>query len=864
MASAGVNRPTNVRQRDADIDRKLQLYGIASAFGNGKLPSNAQIDATLNSFIASKALSSPSKKLSAEGRVLVADFRVVVNEAKLLLLSKNNGNLLQDFIWKTSHHDYGSINTPGAPVSKDVAKQDGDRALEGIKTLGNLLITNGQFRKLLKDSSVLFRDILSDSAEKATSAVRPSDEALAQIDEPAPDHTWHDAPNLSKSDLKNRAQALYKSNKTDGTELGTAGGSVPVADSQRVDELQGEVAGTADKKSAEYRDRVKSYLRSKMPQERRDQVIWRLKKMILECQQHPDYQQAIQTLLDLAERYHGHAKTAVAGSNGTAKQTHSRLSDAEADLKTLIERFANGTSTDNLWQSINEIYRAADNDAELQSWFGNINRYIRRCLQQQGYVLEDSSTDDWNKLYDHGKYLLREKYRPQSDNVANQVKFLADQFDKDPQNQAFGKSLKKLFYDLGNDENGKQVFKPHLVKDVTNVILPAALESIAYIPIPRIEYTDSQVDAVIENLVLESDNFMPNVFEVYNNNYVSWGRKLGKVGKNRHSIQVNVSGIQTDLRNVNYYVKKKEGFPSLTDIGIFSVFLSGRGFSFKLGLSTAEPSNREHFFKVDKVDVDIDSLKITLHKSQHKLLFSMFKPILMRVMRPTLQKVLEKAIRDNFDEWDATLYSIKKEADRASQELDAEVDSGVSPPNAYSRFFTAAQKRMQETKEHKKEEANKKAARAKKELDDKKLNIAYTKEDSIFPHINLPGGFSAKASEYRAKAREGDDWKSPVFALGSAGTSKDIPKPPVVEKKEAPVSNGSQTNGANVANVVNGTNGVNVVNGVNGTNAAYRINGVNGVETVVANGVTGAIGTTGTMNGAANAHNSVNAVYTGQ
>lgn len=153
MASKGVNRPTNVRQRDEDIDRKLQLYGIASAFKNGKMPSNDQIDATLNSFMASKALSSPSNKLSPEGRALVADFRDVVNQAKLLLLSKNDGNLIQEFIWKTSRHDYGSIELPGAVVSKDKAKHDGDKALEGIKTLGNLLITNGQFRKLRKPST---------------------------------------------------------------------------------------------------------------------------------------------------------------------------------------------------------------------------------------------------------------------------------------------------------------------------------------------------------------------------------------------------------------------------------------------------------------------------------------------------------------------------------------------------------------------------------------------------------------------------------------------------------------------------------------------------------------------------------------
>lgn len=39
MASANVNRPTNVKEKDADINRKLQIYGIFSAFKAGKVPS---------------------------------------------------------------------------------------------------------------------------------------------------------------------------------------------------------------------------------------------------------------------------------------------------------------------------------------------------------------------------------------------------------------------------------------------------------------------------------------------------------------------------------------------------------------------------------------------------------------------------------------------------------------------------------------------------------------------------------------------------------------------------------------------------------------------------------------------------------
>jgi hypothetical protein len=80
----------------------------------------------------------------------VEDLREVVKQSKNLLLSKNEGNLIQDFIWQTTQFDPKAVNAPNAPVNKDTAKRDGDEALEGLRTLGTLLITNGQFRKLRK------------------------------------------------------------------------------------------------------------------------------------------------------------------------------------------------------------------------------------------------------------------------------------------------------------------------------------------------------------------------------------------------------------------------------------------------------------------------------------------------------------------------------------------------------------------------------------------------------------------------------------------------------------------------------------------------------------------------------------------
>ena len=104
----------------------------------------------MNSALASRPFARPSAKLSPEGQRLVADLRDVIKEAKYLILTKNEGNLLQDFIWQTEHISGGNARLPGAPLDKGSAQQHGNQALEGLRTLGTLMISNGQFRKLCK------------------------------------------------------------------------------------------------------------------------------------------------------------------------------------------------------------------------------------------------------------------------------------------------------------------------------------------------------------------------------------------------------------------------------------------------------------------------------------------------------------------------------------------------------------------------------------------------------------------------------------------------------------------------------------------------------------------------------------------
>ncbi|RYN42601.1 hypothetical protein AA0113_g6618 [Alternaria arborescens] len=813
---SSVNRPVDLKQKEKDVNNKLQLYGIVEAFSNGKVPSNQQIDVALNSALAHRALNSPSKKLSSEGQHLVSDLKSVIEQAKILLLTKNEGNLLQDFIWQAEHLGSNSASLPNAPVDKDTAKQHGNEALDGLRTLGTLIISNGQFRKLLSDATVLLRDMAGDAAQNTANKIKPSEDRLNRLDEPAEDNTWHDTSDLNrenlrnqaknslpfgnknkdevKSDLKEHAKDINQAANPDGSrdpqhtaELGAhegqtgqstginARGALETA-KQKVDANTSE----EDKNMARARrDQMNNYLKGKMPEERREQTIWRLKKMVVEIQGHQDYQRAIETLLSLAEQYSGHGKNLGQQGKGSVQGAHQNdaLTTAEADLKTLLERFANNTSFDDLIESINQVYKDADQDPELKNWFTRINHFIRKTLQQQGFILEDRSNEEWNQIYDDGHRLLRGRYRGHTDRIADEFKFIGEQFDADPQNKQFAQSVNKLFLDLGQDENGQTVFKPHLLKDLSDVILPSIFENVRYVPIPRIEYSDSMVDAVVENLVIEGDNLAPNSLEFGSDNYWRWGRKSIS-SKNKNKVMLSVSGVQMDLRDVSYYIKRKQGFPSITDKGVMDIFMGGSGFSFKVEMETADKARENHaqthFFKVTKVESDIKNLQIKMKKSNHKLLFNMFKPLLLKVMRPVIQKVLEKQIKDSANQLDGILFDIKTEADRAEAEAKRNPDP-QNLQNMYQRYASAMQHRIMQGKQ-KKEQVKEKAS-------DTQVNMAVTQHDSIFKNISLPGGISSKATEYKELAAKGERWESPIFSIGSAKETSSLPQVGKVTRK---------------------------------------------------------------------------------
>lgn len=65
----------------------------------GRYPSNAQIDATLEYVLRNPP--AETKKLSKEGRMLVQDLHNIIRTAKSMVQRKNHDELFQNFLFET-------------------------------------------------------------------------------------------------------------------------------------------------------------------------------------------------------------------------------------------------------------------------------------------------------------------------------------------------------------------------------------------------------------------------------------------------------------------------------------------------------------------------------------------------------------------------------------------------------------------------------------------------------------------------------------------------------------------------------------------------------------------------------------------
>lgn len=879
-----VTHTVSTKQRQADVDRKvsrgrsdtlfgldslheeveftclvqIKFFGVIQAFREGRYPDNKQIDETLRYVERNSPIN--LDELSDDGRKLVTDFRGIIATARQIVNEKNANEEVQNFLYATRKASVADNANVNSSLTKDGAKKDAETAGEAFRTIFELFLRNGEIRKLVQDAAVIGRDIFADAAVKAGDLARPDEEKLASVDQPAPDNEFHDdIPDAFKSKTPEEKEAIRKQREADKAaakaRASQAAQSVDPNDptssqnqeavkqkaQEQKEALLGKIPDQHREKITEHKDKTVDYFKEKFPEERRDHYIYRLKKVLVECQRHRDWQDSIGYLLTTFENYKGHANDLHSQVENSASNVRGEgnIQTAETAFRTVLERFANGRPTQPILDAIDQIYTDVKNDPELKDWFKRLDSYLRRLLLEPGFVMKDDADREARQLRESGKKFFNVstvdksssgqsntngshptgystggtsqgvsgvpagvvradgvagglqaaaplqninqtqsvgghpsplqnlasqgvanglnqaqstgvtadgKYKPHLDRIWDELQIFTKGMAEDPLNQKFGDSWHGLFRDLVYDEHGSPTFKGHLIQDIIQTILPSLLTHISYVPLPRIEYTDPEVDLVVENIAVAPINLLPNVLEFDAHNYVKASAFKGIDSRHRHSFKLTLSQIHLEMRDVYFQINKKSGM-KLKEHGVADIFLGGKGLTVTANIeggNEARGRRSRNVFIVKETKAHIDNLDFALRQSKHNIAAKVFKPLVKPIVKKQIAKAVEQAIRDALEKLNEQLTSARNAVYDAEQ---------GQKGDALKQKFQKDEKETQGTGEKK-----------------GTFKIPTSKRDSVLPQMGTKDGWIRKLDERTeaAKVTSGrSPWSSTAFDITS-------------------------------------------------------------------------------------------------
>ncbi|KAK0218812.1 hypothetical protein IW262DRAFT_1059096 [Armillaria fumosa] len=661
-----------------------------AALNAGKFPSQDQLNGFID-WIKVNALSQmEAGQLSSQGRVLMKHVGNILDAYKTLGLNKNSDDLLQDAIWHLSQGDM-SAATPSDAMGTHEASEDINEIRKALQKLlqiaGSNISAEGSF--VLRDITSFARSSLVDAAELLEDQVGRAKDSLREVEQEVQDGQRDtfgrdkDRMEEEEGDVKVKFEHTMDSLKDTGSAAIGVG--------------QGTKA-----KAEKLADRTINGL-----QESFHRVCER-------AQHDEEYRSAVNTLLDNVEKWLSKTQEVATVDLDTFihdATSDKHLSKALKQLQTLVERFANDRSLDDLLCKAKQCAIHVREDSELQRWFQAFFQAIRKMVNDAGYMrgeeLKKTKKDlrtRWKKFFvdeSSGWKLDYDALRKE----LNAFELALSQ-DKDMKHLRdahvqLGKAIEKGFAEAGSEAKmGLEVAMEQVSwfwRDIFQVYIPRALTFMKGVPIPRMEYVDNDMELVLENVDISSFNVQPlhvyirNITDVDINTVSTNAPTRTAIGTLTH---IRVQAIQLAFDKVSFFYRDKRASVGPSDFsGIVTFTLPPKGIDLDLKLrlipvtQEAEPKRGTHikerdlkraFHILEQARVEItEDIDLSITESNHPMLLSMFKPIFSLRFREALERSLSEQIRGVIEWVDGIVWDV-------SQRAEVFADGGMGAGNALS------------------------------------------------------------------------------------------------------------------------------------------------------------------------------------
>lgn len=581
-------------------------------------------------------------------------------------------------------------------------------------------MTNSDFRIFLTDLNVVAREVFKDTAFAISQA---SSEAGKRL-EPSPEE---------KESLK---------------QPGNDAQPPPTEDdlSNQVTDISNALNGSASKVVDTFENSVASKLRG----DEADTMLHRLQQAVTKLRKRPDYNDSVSTISLLLKRYVMVYSRIAEDTLDVADedvQSNPEMDRAMKNFWLLARSFGEGKEWDELEKRFNKVMDHSKSDPEFEE-----------LTKQLGNSTQEMLTDP--AFFDHAEerfQSLRGKYRQLSSDgspLREDIDGLLAQAQKTFESVIRDKDISSL---INTASKMAKILSPKhhyanndLLTDVINVFVPLIVQSIQFIPIPRVEISTPQIDLLLENLILEPGvtinhtSFLPYKLRVETWNDLEIRKaRFRTTSSVRSLVRIRIDGISIKADELGFWLHAHSGLLRLMDEGIASFALDERGLDVQLDVEVGR-DRLEQILTLRGVRVRIHKLNWTLRRSKFSFLAWLMKPFLKPVVKRTLELQIASAIKES-------LHFANRELLFARERLRA---TRIADPDDLKTFVRAVLARL-------------------KMPEDPDLDVRVGVEQSgqgVFEGVYAPGSlvklWKEEAERAPQRIREGDmrdGWRNEVF-----------------------------------------------------------------------------------------------------
>jgi hypothetical protein len=525
--------------------------------------------------------------------------------------------------------------------------------------VGGLLLTNSDFRHFLSDLNTIGRQVFADTANTLSSVaadaakqIEPSAEESEIVKNPSSEQ----GPTPTTKDLENEVSEI-----TDVVANGL--------------KRTGREAGAS--------------LKENFAEDQRNTVLFRLKTAVTKLRKRTDYSDSVSTIGLLIQRYSKVYSRAVDKTISTVQDdvdTNEELDRAVKNGWSVLSSFGDKDAWKELENRFNKVLEHSQKDPEFEALMGEVAASIQKMLTDPNFF--DSVGNKIDELKEKSKDVDRES--PLRHDIEKFIQQARISFESVLNDQDVSKLLNTTLRIWNILSPVNTTSNPDLLTDTYTVFIPLLIQTIQYIPIPRLEVSVPEIDLLLENLILEpgrtinNSSFLPFKLkiETYNDLTIRKAR-MRTVSTLTTLVTMNIQGMSIRADEVGFWLRAHKGLLRLADEGIASFELDDRGIDIAIDVEVGK-DRLEKILSLRDVRVKIHHLSYTLRKSKFACLAWIFKPLLRPIIRKVLENQLSTAITN-------ALHAANRELLYARERLRA---TRISDPEDLRTFVKAIVTRL--------------------------------------------------------------------------------------------------------------------------------------------------------------------------